>query len=97
MNPAELTEYEAQRRSLGRLRAEARRWLLRGLLLVVVAVVCFAQGGSLFVTLGIVLALLALPAYAMSREATRIGDEAQRKINLLEAGRAAGQTGGRAG
>lgn len=55
------------------------------LLLVVVAVVCIAQGGSLFVTLGIVLALLALPAYAMSREATRLGDEAQRKINLLEA------------
>lgn len=96
MNPAELAEYEAQRRTLTQIRSEARRWLLRGVLLLVISVVSFTRGGSFFVTLGIILTLLAVVSYSISREATRIGDEAQRKLGLLEASRAAATTSQRA-
>ena len=95
MNPAQLAEAEALRRTLVRYRGEARKWLVRTGLLLVASFFAFRRGGSLFIAIGAGLALLAVLAYSMSREATRFGDEAKRKLGLLEATSAAEPAGGK--
>ena len=91
MNPAGTDEIDGLRRRLARLRADARQWLLRGVLLLVIAAFSFRRGGSLFVTMGAALVLLALIAVSMSRIARNRREAAQRKLELLDA---AGKAGG---
>ena len=80
MNPGDLSDPEAQGALLKRLRAEARRWLLRGVLLLVMAMVSLRTGGSLYIAMGIAFAALAVMAYLMSRRTAKASAELKRRM-----------------
>lgn len=82
MNP-ELLRLEERRKAVRRARAQARRWILRGILLAVVAVVAFLRGGSFYRSLGVALAIVAVLAAHLGWQMRRTAAEMERKINLM--------------
>jgi hypothetical protein len=72
-----------QKALLKRLKAESRRWILRGVLFVLLAVVSFRRGGSLFVTMGAAFVLLAAMSVLLSRQNARGARELATKLALL--------------
>jgi len=85
VNP-ELLRLEEQKKAVRRARTEGRRWILRGILLAVVAVAAFLRGGSFYRSLGVALAIVAVLAGHLGRQMRRTAAEMERKIQLLVGG-----------
>jgi hypothetical protein len=82
VNP-ELLRLEEQKKAVRRARAQGRRWILRGILLAVVAVVAFLRGGSFYRSLGVALAIVAVLAAHLGWQMRRTAAEMERKIDLM--------------
>ncbi|HTT69220.1 MAG TPA: hypothetical protein VMF70_14445 [Gemmatimonadales bacterium] len=70
-----------QRRLVTRARAEARRWLLRSVLLLVVAALAVRRGWIVF---GVVFLALAILGLQLSRSTGRRAGELARRLDGLE-------------
>ncbi len=79
-------DLERQRRLVKRLRAEARRWVLRAALLLIAGVSFLRWGGSLFVTLGVGFIVLAVLAVLLGRQNGRNARDLAMRLELLTAG-----------
>jgi hypothetical protein len=82
MNP-ELLKLEEQKQAARRARALGRRWILRGLLLAVTALVAVTRGGSFYHSLALALAIVAVLAAHLGRQMRRTAAEMDRKIALM--------------
>ena len=94
MKPA-LPSLEDQKRAVSRARTLGRRWMLRGTLLAVVAVVSFLRGGGFYSSLGAALAVVALLGVHLGRQMRLSAAEMERKIALMAGIQGDGGTGGR--
>jgi hypothetical protein len=97
VSPQGLPDLEEQGRRIRHVAGDAGRWKLRAVLLLVMAVVSFSRPGSLFLVLGVALALLAVLAFSLGRRTARAAEEMKRKMALAEAARADAETRGPAG
>jgi hypothetical protein len=86
MEAGQDADLERQGRLVKRLRAQARRWVLRGVLLLIAAISFLRWGGSLFVTLGVAFILLAVLAVVLARQNVRGARDLAAKLELLRAG-----------
>ncbi len=78
----------AQRKAVQRAMVQGRRWYLRAVLMMVIAVVAAWRGGQLNYALGVVMVLLAAIALSMGRSLRRSGADSMQKIHLMEQTRA---------
>jgi hypothetical protein len=93
-----LADVQERRKVVRRIRGESRRWILRGTLFVVMAVVSFSRPGSFWLVLGVMFGILAVLSWHLSRQSARSADELERKIAMIEgAERGTGGTGGTGG
>lgn len=76
-----LPDLDDQRRLVARARGQSRRWLLRGVLLVVIAALSFRRGWVIFGAAFFALALLVLQ---LSRSSLKQAAELEQKLSLLE-------------
>lgn len=74
---------DSQRRLVRRARAQGRRWYLRGVLMLLVAAWSFWRGGSLYVTVGVVMVALSAMSFHLGRNLRASAAEAERKIALM--------------
>jgi len=79
--PPHLPDLEDQRRLIVRARRDARRWLLRCVLMLVIGALAFRRGWLIF---GVVFFLLTLLALQLSRSNLKAAAELERKLSLLE-------------
>lgn len=79
-------QLDQQRRMARRAYAQGRRWILRGVLLIVVAVVALGRGGGLMVTIGVVCWLLAILAISLGYNTRKQAKAIEQKIELMAHG-----------
>ena len=79
-----LPDLEDQRRLIVRARAQAWRWLLRCVLLIVIAALALRRG---WIVLGVACFLLALLGLQLNRSNLKQAAELERKLALLEGGK----------
>lgn len=84
--PGAAPDLDAQRRVVRRARAVGRRWILRGILLAIIAVVGILRGGSLMIAIGVACGLLAVLAVSLGRQTRRQAADIDRKIELMARG-----------
>ena len=73
-----------QRQAARRALRSGRQWILRGVLLVVIAVVAFMRGGAVYTILGVTMLMLALLALSLGRTVRRQARLMEEKIDLME-------------
>lgn len=73
-----------QRKLAQRALAQGRRWYLRAVLMLVIAVVAGARGGQVNYVIGAIMVLLALLCASMGRGMRRGARESLEKIDLME-------------
>jgi hypothetical protein len=78
-----LPDLDDQRRLIARARADSRRWLLRGALMLIIAALSFRRGWVIFGAVFLALVLLALQ---LSRASLKAAAELERKLSSLEGG-----------
>ena len=76
-----LPDLDDQRRLIARARGESRRWLLRGVLLLVIGALSVRRGWIVF---GLVFFALSLLVLQLSRSNLKQAAELERKLGLLE-------------
>ncbi len=76
-------DLDAQRKLAHRAKAAGRHWVLRGVLLVVIAIVGFYRGGSLMTTIGVVCLLLALMSVSLGAQTRRQAKDLEEKLKLM--------------
>ncbi len=76
-------DLEAQRRLARKARAAGRPWILRGILLIVVAVVGLYRGGSLMITIGVVSWILALLSISLGWQTRKQAMAIEEKLKLM--------------
>jgi len=76
-----LPDLDDQRRLIARARGQAWRWMLRCVLLIVIAALAFRKG---WIVLGTVCFALALLGLQLNRSNLRQAAELERKLALLE-------------
>lgn len=84
MTPQQVELLASQRKAARRARAQGRRWYLRAVLMIVVAVVAFLRGGQVYYILGGALVLLAGMAVSLGTTVRRQADAMEEKIDLME-------------
>ncbi|MDO8667118.1 MAG: hypothetical protein Q7J79_10935 [Gemmatimonadales bacterium] len=80
------TDLERQGHLVKRLRADARRWVMRGVLLLVAGISFLRWGGTLFVTLGVAFVLLAVLTVLLARQNVLGARGLAAKLELLRSG-----------
>lgn len=80
---ARAPDFEAQRKLARRAYGQGRRWILRGVLFVIIAVTGLARGGTLMVTVSVVCWLLAILSFSLGRQTRIQAREIERKIELM--------------
>ena len=83
-SPARAQQLAEQRLAARRALRSGRHWILRGVLLIVVAVVAFWRGGAVYTILGVTMLLLALLALSLGRTVRRQARLMEEKIDLME-------------
>ena len=73
-----------QRKLAERALSQGRRWYLRAVLMLVVAVVAVARGGQVNFAIGGIMVLLAVLCASMGRSMRRGARESLEKIDLME-------------
>ncbi len=76
-------DLDAQRKLAHRAKAAGRHWILRGVLLVVVASVGFYRGGSLMTTIGVVSLLLAVLSISLGAQTRKQATALEEKLKLM--------------
>lgn len=76
-------DLDAQRKMARRAYGQGRRWILRGVLFVVIAISGLARGGALMVTVSVVCWLLAILSLSLGRQTRIQAREIERKIELM--------------
>ena len=84
-------DLDAQRRTARRALAQGRRWILRGVLFVVIAITGLTRGGGLMTTISVVCWLLAILSFSLGRQTRLQAREIQRKIELMSRGGTRGE------
>jgi predicted anti-sigma-YlaC factor YlaD len=84
MTPQQVEQLAAQRQAARRARAQGRRWYLRSVLMIVVAVVAVLRGGQVYYILAGALVLLAAMAVSLGTTVRRQADAMEEKIDLME-------------
>ncbi|OGU00741.1 MAG: hypothetical protein A2085_04025 [Gemmatimonadetes bacterium GWC2_71_10] len=79
-------DLEAQRKMARRAWGQGRRWILRGVLFIVIAVVALRQGGSLMIMISVACWLLALLSISLGYQTRKQAAEIERKIELMARG-----------
>ena len=85
MNPGQpqQLELDQMRRTARRAWASGRRWILRGILLIVIAVVALTRGGGLMITISVVCWLLALLSISLGYSTRKQARAIEQKIELM--------------
>jgi hypothetical protein len=81
---------------VGRARAQGRRWYLRAVLMLCIAVVALYRGGQINTVIGVALLVLALMAASLghsTRKQARAMEEKLKLVQLAGAGHAAAGDG----
>jgi Flp pilus assembly protein TadB len=86
-----MPDLDAQRKMARRAWAAGRRWVLRGILFIVIAFVAVFRGGSLMVTIAVVCWLLALLSISLGRQTRLQAAEIEKKIDLMQRGATGGE------
>ncbi len=76
-------DLDAQRKLARRARAAGRHWILRGILLVVVAVIGFIRGGSLMIAIGVVCWILAMLSISLGYQTRKQAIAIEEKLKLM--------------
>jgi len=75
-----------QRKRVRRVLGQGRRWYLRAVLMMVIAVIAASRGGQLNYAIGIVMVLLAGLSVSLGRSMRKSARESLAKLELLDAG-----------
>ena len=84
LNPAQLEQLQQQRRMAQRALAQGRRWYLRSVLMMIVAIVAAYRGAQINDILAIVMVILAGISWSMGRSLRRGARASLQKIDLME-------------
>ena len=84
LSPDQAGLLKKQRQVAQRALAQGRRWYLRSVLMVVIAVVAGTRGGQINYVLAVIMVLLAGIAVSMGRNLRRGARESLEKIDLME-------------
>ena len=84
--PGAMPDLDAQRKMARRAWGQGRRWILRGVLFIVIAVAALRQGGSLMVMISVACWLLALLSISLGRQVRKQVADIERKIDLVSRG-----------
>lgn len=84
LGPEHVEQLRVQRRNANRALSLGRRWYLRAVLMLVIAAVALYRGGQVQVTLGVVMALLAVLSLSLGRTSRRSARQSLQKIDLME-------------
>ena len=86
LDPAQAQQLAQQKAAVGRARAQGRRWYLRSVLMVAIALVALYRGGQINTVVGVVMAFLSLLAWSLGRSLRRSAADMETKIALMEKG-----------
>jgi hypothetical protein len=84
LDPAQAQQLAQQKVAVGRARAQGRRWYLRSVLMVVIALYALYRGGQINTLVGAVMALLSLLAFSLGRNMRQSATDMETKIKLME-------------
>lgn len=84
LTPAGHADLAQQRALVRKARAQGRQWILRAMLLAVVAGVALVRGGAFNLALGTSMVLLAVIAVAMGLQLRRQAADIEQKIDLMQ-------------
>ena len=84
LDPAQAEQLAGQKAAMRRARAQGRRWYLRSVLMVVIAVVALYHGGQINTVVGVVIAFLSLLSFSLGRSLRRSATDMETKIGLME-------------
>jgi hypothetical protein len=84
MSPQQSQQLAEQRQAALRALRTGRQWILRSVLLVVVAVVAFTRGGAVYLFIGATMLLLAAMAASLGRTIRLQARRMEEKIDLME-------------
>lgn len=84
LDPAQVELLAQQRKRMALAMAQGRRWYLRSVLMLVVAVVALYRGGQFNTVLGFGLIAVAVMSSSLARSIRRGARESEKKIALME-------------
>ena len=84
LSPAQRQILTDQRTVVRRTMAQGRRWLLRSVLMLVVAAVAGYRGGQMNVVIAIAMVVLAALCFSLGRSLRKSAGESLKKIELME-------------
>ena len=84
LSPAQLEQLQEQRRVAKRAMAQGRRWYLRSVLMMLVAIVAAYRGAQINDVLAIVMVILAGVSWSMGRSMRRGAKASLEKIDLMD-------------
>ena len=76
-------DLDAQRKLAHQAKAAGRHWILRGVLLIVIAAVGLYRGGSLMTTIGGVCLLLAVLSISLGAQTRKQATALEEKLRLM--------------